>query len=102
MSFSAAADERIYTCEVRFKRKLTNGEYDWGWREKPVEEVISAKDEVYRCKDCKGAVRLNRGPNPSAHAVHKSRQDSEYCQSGFYFKTSTDGREPRPSLNPVK
>ncbi len=102
MTDAAQGEERIYTCEVRFRRKLPDGTYAWGWKEKPVEEVIAAKDEVYRCKSCFGAVRLNRGPNPAAHAVHKSRQDSEYCELGFYFRTARDGRLPRKSLNPVK
>jgi len=39
------------------------------------------------------------GPGP--HAEHKSRQDSEYCPSGLYFRKATDGREPRQSENPV-
>jgi hypothetical protein len=39
------------------------------------------------------------GPTP--HAEHRSRQDSEYCTSGHYFKQNP-GRTPRLSLLPVK
>jgi hypothetical protein len=97
------ADE-IYTVEVKRKFKVDGGEV-LRWVERPVSDVIPEKDTLkYRCKDCYGKVRLhskNISHGPAPHAEHMSRQDSEYCPSGMYFRENP-GREPRLSLSPVE
>lgn len=94
--------ERIYRCEVKklFKRGDSKR---WEWVEIEVGDAIRDGVTHYRCKDCHGAVRLHgkhvaHGPAP--HVEHKSRQDSEYCPSGIYFR-QCPGREPRLSSAPV-
>jgi hypothetical protein len=74
------------------------------WRLTPVADVIADELDEYRCKDCQGRVRLHGkhvAHAPAPHAEHRSRADSEYCPSGFYFRQNP-GREPRLSQNPVK
>jgi hypothetical protein len=105
MSSGSVVEDRIYTCEVRFKKKLSDGQYEWDWKTKPVKEVIAAEDTVYRCKDCHGAVKVFRKHKPHAaapHVEHIYRADSEYCVAGMYFREAKDGRTPRLSRNPVK
>ncbi len=92
-------NEKIYYCQV--KKLYRQGDT---WVEMSVREALEDGVTEFRCKDCHGAVKLHgkhvaHGPAP--HIVHKSRQDSEYCPSGFYFKENP-GREPRLSLMPVK
>lgn len=95
--------ERIYACEV--KKLFRNGDMnEWRWVVKPVRDALADGVTEFRCKDCNGAVKLHgkhvpHGPAP--HVEHKSRQDSEYCPSGFYFKKQP-GRQPRLSSHPVK
>jgi hypothetical protein len=95
--------EKIYYCEVR-KLYLQGALKEWRWIEVSVKKALEDGATDFRCKDCHGAVKLHgkhvvHGPAP--HIEHKSRQDSEYCLSGFYFKQNP-GREPRLSLMPVK
>jgi hypothetical protein len=42
---------------------------------------------------------VEHGPAP--HVEHRSRQDSEYCPTGMYFRQNP-GRLPRLSGMPVK
>jgi hypothetical protein len=68
-----------------------------------VTEALQGKASEVRCAECHGAVRLHgrhvaHGPTP--HAEHRSRQDSEYCPVGHYFKQAS-GRTPRMSSQPV-
>lgn len=95
--------EKIYQCQVKklFRIGETN---QWQWVSMAVKDALAAGASEFRCKDCYGAVKLHgkhvaHGPAP--HIEHKSRQDSEYCPSGFYFR-KYPGREPRMSLMPVK
>jgi hypothetical protein len=97
------ADEKIYACEVKKLFKKLDGNKDWRWVAMPVGKALLDGASEFRCKDCHGAVKLHgkhvaHGPAP--HVEHKSRQDSEYCISGFYFRQHP-GREPRLSLMPV-
>jgi hypothetical protein len=103
MMDQSATEEKIYECEIRIlKKNLATGENYYGWKIVPVREAIEnkiASDDV-RCKACHGRVKLlnqygNIGNAP--HAVHYSRQDSNYCPLGFYFRQAKDGREPRLS-----
>jgi hypothetical protein len=96
--------EKIYECEV--KRLFKKGKFskEWRWMLKPVPEAISSADAKFRCKDCHGQLKLqgkDLQDESSPHVVHKSRQDSEYCPAGIYFRLSKDGRLPRLSLKPL-
>jgi hypothetical protein len=96
-------DEKIYECEAK-KPVVRDGVKVREWRVVPVAEVIAEQLSEYRCKDCHGRVRLHRKRvknAPAPHAEHLSRQDSEYCPKGMYFRQSP-GRQPRLSLQPVE
>jgi hypothetical protein len=95
--------EKIYSCQVK-KLFVRDGEKVWDWVIADVADAIRDEATQFRCKDCFGAVRLHRkhvenGPAP--HVEHKSRQDSEYCPAGMYFRRHP-GRVPRLSSIPVK
>jgi len=96
-------DEKIYECEVK-KLFIRDGKKVEEWVLKSVADALKDGVTEFRCKDCHGAVKLHgrhvaHGPAP--HVEHKSRQDSEYCPSGFYFR-QTGGTVPRLSLMPVE
>lgn len=102
---AAERETKLYECEVKRRRVKTGGGYEPFWKVKPVAEALVDADTEFRCKDCGGELKLFRthkvgGPQP--HAEHKRRADSEYCPAGMYFQKATDGREPRPSSNPVQ
>jgi hypothetical protein len=102
---AAERETKLYECEVKRRRVKAGGGYEPFWKTKVVAEAVVDADTEFRCKDCGGAVKLfksHKVGGPAAHAEHKSREDSEYCPSGMYFKKATDGREPRPSQNPVE
>jgi hypothetical protein len=95
-------NETIYHCEVK-KLFLREGAKKWEWVTAAVVDALRDGATQFRCKDCHGHVRLHgkhvsHGPAP--HVEHMSRQDSEYCLSGFYFRQH-QGRVPRLSENPV-
>jgi hypothetical protein len=96
--------DQIYTVEAKKKFRVS-GQDVFRWMELPVSDVIPDKDSLlYRCKDCHGKVRLH-GKNvengPAPHAEHFSRQDSEYCPAGMYFRQNP-GREAKLSLSPIE
>lgn len=96
-------DEQIYECEVTPPFRTESGQRELRWTVKPVREVMEQELTEYRCKDCHGAVRLlgkHAAHGPAPHAIHRSRQDSEYCPSSYYFKQNP-GRKPRLSEDPV-
>jgi hypothetical protein len=102
---AAERETKLYECEVKRRRVKAGGGYEPFWKVKPVAEAVVDEDTEFRCKDCGGAVKLfksHKVGGPVAHAEHKHREDSEYCPSGLYFKKATDGREPRPSQNPIE
>jgi len=97
------AEVKIYECEVK-KLFKEHGIKEWRWVVRPVKDAISDGVTEFRCKDCHGAVKLHgkhvaHGPAP--HLEHKSRQDSEYCPAGIYFRQNP-GREQPMSAMPVK
>ena len=97
------AVEKIYSCEVK-KLFLRNGEKVWDWVIAVVADAIRDGATLFRCKDCQGAVKphgkhVEHGPAP--HIEHRSRQDSEYCPAGMYFR-GHPGRVPKLSNMPVK
>lgn len=96
-------NEKIYECEVK-KLFVRNGQKELAWVTMSVADALADGVTEYRCKDCHGQVKLHgkhveRGPAP--HVEHRSRQDSEYCPTGFYFRQNP-GRQPRTSNMPVK
>jgi hypothetical protein len=100
-------EEHIFECEIKrpFKR---DGETHWEWKVVPVREAIAANGAGANagagCKHCHGRVKLlgkHVEKSPAPHAVHNSKQDSEYCIAGFYFKQHP-GRTPRLSLQPIE
>ena len=95
--------EKIYTCEVK-RLFVRGGNKVWDWKIVNVADAIRDGDTVVRCKDCHGAVSVHgrhvaHGPAP--HVEHLSRQDSEYCPAGMYFRQHPD-RVPRLSAKPVE
>lgn len=95
-------NEKIYECEVK-KLFLRDGKKVCEWVLMSVADAIRDGATEFRCKDCHGAVKphgkhLAHGPAP--HVEHKSRQDSEYCLAGFYFRQHP-GREARLPFSPV-
>ena len=106
MAAKAVAKEtdNIYECEVKRRRVAARGGYEPFWKVKNVTEALVDGDTEFRCKECHGAVKLVKqrvATGPASHAEHVSRQDSEYCPMGIYFRQATDGREPRLSEAPV-
>jgi hypothetical protein len=94
--------DRIYECEVK-KLFLRNGVKTWQWVAMAVGDALREGATEFRCKDCHGTVKLHSkhvAHGPAPHVEHKSRQDSEYCPSGFYFKQNP-GRVSRLSFMPV-
>lgn len=87
------------SCERRTQYKRDVG-YEWLWKEVPVAEVIGAAGKSIRCVHCHGAVRIHQqkvSHGPQDHVEHLSRQDSENCRGGHYFKG-----EHRRSSQPVE
>ena len=102
---AAEREIKLYECEVKRRRVRAGGGYEPFWKVKTVAEALQDSDTEFRCKDCKGEVKLVRsskvgGPGP--HAEHKSKADSEYCAAGLHFQKANDGREPRTSAHPVQ
>jgi hypothetical protein len=98
-----ADPETIYDCEVK-RLYMRDGEKRWQWVTASVSDAVGHGDTHYRCKDCHGAVKLhgkNVANGPAPHVEHKSRQDSEYCPAGIYFRQNP-GRERRLSTKPVE
>jgi hypothetical protein len=94
--------EKFYSCEVK-KLFIREGKKGWKWVTMNVSDAIRDEVTEFRCEKCHGAVKKHsklvpHGPAP--HVEHKSRDDSEYCPAGHYFKQNP-GRVPRLSNSPV-
>lgn len=90
--------DEMTTCETLRQYKV-DGKYDWRWKEVPVSEVVIATSPKVRCAHCWGAVTVHKQKvptGPPVHVSHRSRQDSEGCRGGHYFKG-----EHRMSASPV-
>jgi hypothetical protein len=95
--------DNIYECEAK-RPIIREGVKVRDWLLTPVIDVITENLNEYRCKDCHGRIKLHgkHVAHASApHAVHVSRQDSEHCPSGHYFRQHP-GRTPRMSQHPIK
>jgi uncharacterized protein with PIN domain len=89
--------DRMYVCEVQTAYQTTNGiEYRW----KKVDVEATANTDHVRCAYCEGSVKFLRRRKADGgvrdHVQHLSRQDSEHCIAGYYFKG-----EHRRSNSPV-
>ena len=92
-------DDLMTRCERRTQYK-SDGAYEWRWKVVPVAEAIGAGSKNIRCVHCRGAVRVHQQQvdhGPQDHVEHLSRQDSENCRGGHYFKG-----EHRLSSQPVE
>ena len=61
----------------------------WRWVVVDVSKALLMPQNGVRCMHCHGGVRMHkqRVPDgPQDHAEHLSRQDSENCRGGHYFK----------------
>jgi hypothetical protein len=97
--------EKILQVEVKRRRVKAGGGYEPFWKLKDLSVALVDEDTEFRCKDCFGALKVFKSTKagvPVSHAEHKDRADSEYCPAGLHFLKATDGREPRPSANPVE
>ena len=59
------------------------------WLNVQVSSLESGGSRQIRCVYCHGAVRVHKqkvGHGPEDHVEHRSRQDSERCRGGIYFK----------------
>ena len=101
---AAAEREKMYECEVRRRRLKEGGGYEPYWKVKKVADALVDNDTEFRCKDCRGEVKVlgktNKAGTP-AYVEHKLPADSEYCPAGQGFKKATDGRVSRWSEKPV-
>ena len=78
--------ERMYVCEVKAAYQTPTG-VELRWKRSEVE--LTADADQVRCAHCGGAVRVHRKRKPDGvrdHVEHRSRQDSESCKAGHYFK----------------
>lgn len=100
----AVEREKMYECEVRRRRLKPGGGYEPYWKIKNVAVALVDEDTDFRCKDCSGAVKLlgrNGKTGAVAYVEHKLSADAEFCPSSLIFQHATDGREAKPSANPV-
>ncbi len=98
-------ETKLYECEVKRRRMKEGGGYEPFWKTKTVADALADADTEFRCKDCGGAVkvfRTHKAGGPLPHVEHKNKADSEYCPAGLHFRKATDGREPKPSADPVQ
>lgn len=75
-------------CEQKKMIRSKTG-FDPTWVVTPVSSLTNDDPRSIRCMHCHGAVQIHRQqvPNgPKDHVEHLSRQDSEHCQGGHYFK----------------
>jgi len=76
------------TCEVK-KQFSRDGTKEWKWVEASVSTLQSGRSQHIRCLHCHGVVRVHKqhvDHGPADHVEHRSRQDSENCLGGVYFK----------------
>ncbi len=101
---AASEREKIYECEVKRRRVKEGGGYEPFWKVKSVAEALVDGDTEYRCKDCRGEVKIlgktSKAGTP-AYVEHKHTSDGDFCSNGLGFRRATDGRVSRWSDNPV-
>ena len=75
-------------CEQK-KQFMVGENREWRWVQVAVSKAIGAAPGTIRCMYCHGAVRIHKQQvedGPQNHVEHRSRQDSENCRAGIYFK----------------
>ena len=75
-------------CEQK-KLFIVDGKEVARWTSTPVSKLFGATSPNIRCIHCNGAVRVHKQQvdhGPQDHVEHRSRQDSEHCKGGSYFK----------------
>ena len=90
--------DMMLRCERKAQYK-TDGANVWRWVEVDVADLQSGAQQEIRCIHCQGRVCVHKQAvehGPKDHVEHMSRQDSENCRGGHYFKG-----EHRRSLQPV-
>lgn len=101
---AVAEKEKMYECEVKRRRVKEGGGYEPFWKVKKVAVALVDNDTEFRCKSCRGEVKVlgktNKAGTP-AYVEHKRAEDSEFCPEGILFKKATDGRVSRWSDKPV-
>ncbi len=93
-------NDLMICCEQKKDFRGPQGDYT-KWVEVSASQVAAVSRDRIRCKHCHGAVRLHRqqvSHDPQDHVEHLSRQDSEHCIGGHYYK----GPPPRLSAQPVE
>lgn len=89
----------MYQCEQKKTFVENTSEYKQKWVVVEVSSLGGVDKKKIRCMHCHGRVRIHNQQvehGPQDHVEHLSRQDSEGCQGGTYFKG-----EHRQSLEPV-
>jgi len=90
--------DMMLRCERKALFKIDDAKV-WKWVEAEVASLPSGKQAGIRCIHCHGRIRVHKqqvAHGPQDHAEHLSRQDSENCRGGHYFRG-----EHRMSLQPV-
>ena len=75
-------------CEQK-KPFMRDGKMVLEWTQAPVSTLTSGARRDIRCMHCHGPVRVHKknvDHGPVDHVEHRSRQDSERCKGGTYFK----------------
>lgn len=75
-------------CEQKRPFKI-NDEKTWKWIEVDVSTLSSGEQTSVRCIHCHGRVRVHKQNvehGPKDHVEHRTKQDSENCRGGHYFK----------------
>lgn len=93
------SSELMLKCEQRKLFKVDGGKIR-KWVEVEASQLTSGEQPDIRCIHCHGKVRVHRQQvehGPRDHVEHRSRQDSENCRGGHYFKG-----DHRMSLQPVE
>ncbi len=91
--------DMMLTCERKALFKAGDQKV-WKWVETEVADLPSGKQPDIRCMHCHGRVQVHKqnvSHGPQDHVEHRSRQDSEACRGGHYFKG-----EHRMSSQPVE
>lgn len=81
--------DMMLKCE-RKARFMDNNEKVWKWVEVDVADLPSGEQPAIRCIHCNGRVRVHKqnvAHGPKDHVEHTTRQDSENCRGGHYFKS---------------
>lgn len=90
--------DMMLRCERKALFKV-DSEKVWKWVEVEVSALPSGEQPNIRCIHCHGRVRVHKQNvenGPQDHVEHLSRQDSENCRGGHYFRGVH-----RMSLQPV-